>query len=56
MDTKLTASLKKKKKRTALLENLTVAWVVKKLPAFYGPEGSSLHTQETSTGPRLKPK
>ena len=33
MDIQLTASLKKKK--TALLEKLTVAWVVKKLPAFY---------------------
>jgi hypothetical protein len=33
MGIQLTASLKRK---TALLEKLTVAWVVKKLPAFHG--------------------
>jgi hypothetical protein len=39
MDTQLPDSLKKKK--PALLEKLTVAWVVKKLPAFYGIRSSS---------------
>jgi len=34
-----------------LLEKLTVTQLVKKLPAFYGPQSPLLYSQEPSTGP-----
>jgi len=37
--------------RRALLENLIVAWLVKKFPTFLEPKGSLPYTEGTATDP-----